>query len=55
VIGAGVRGGDLEKVRYPHAFNAIVRRIVRDLYPWIYQPAPSDAQIEQLLTAPGVR
>lgn len=45
----------LARVLYPAVFSEDLRPIVRDFYTRFYHQAPTDAQIEQLLTAPGVR
>jgi iron complex transport system substrate-binding protein len=45
----------LARVLYPEVFSEDLRPIVRDFYTRFYHQAPTDAQLEQLLTAPGVR
>jgi iron complex transport system substrate-binding protein len=45
----------LARVLYPEAFSEDLRPIVRDFYTRFYHQSPTDAQLEQLLIAPGVR
>ncbi len=45
----------LARVLYPEAFSEDLRPIVRDFYTRFYHQTPTDAQLDQLLTAPGVR
>lgn len=45
----------LARVLYPEVFNEDLRPIVRDFYTRFYHQTPTDAQLDQLLIAPGVR
>jgi iron complex transport system substrate-binding protein len=45
----------LARVLYPEVFSEDLRPIVRDFYTRFYHQTPADTQIDQLLTAPGVR
>ncbi|MGE4111198.1 MAG: ABC transporter substrate-binding protein [Burkholderiales bacterium] len=42
----------LARVLYPEVFSEDLRPIVRDFYSRFYHQAPTDAQLEQLLTSP---